>query len=285
MEFLQLRYFYESAQNENFAKTAEKFMVPASSVSASVKRLEQELGVELFDRSSNRIKLNAKGHLFAEALDEIFGKLESSISQITEKSSPKKEISILIKARRKWITDLIIEYKEKHPDVHFRISNDFYITEFDEFDIIVDEQSENYGEWARFILSVEKICIKASKDSPLVGQQLSFRQLREQPFVMTRKSSGVRKLLESTAKCYGFVPNVAIECNDSYCLLRYVKTGMGLTLGSYRALSDEVEKDVVALDVIDFNEIQSVYVYHRRFEPGDCTLLEFCEFLKCKGKV
>lgn len=178
MEFLQLRYFYESAQNENFAKTAEKFMVPASSVSASVKRLEQELGVEL-----------------------------------------------------------------------------------------------------------EKICIKASKDSPLVGQQLSFRQLREQPFVMTRKSSGVRKLLESTAKRHGFVPNVAIECNDSYCLLRYVKTGMGLTLGSYRALSDEVEKDVVALDIIDFNEIQSVYVYHRRFEPGDCTLLEFCEFLKCKGKV
>ena len=34
MELLQLRYFYESAKNENFAKTAEKYMVPASSVSA-----------------------------------------------------------------------------------------------------------------------------------------------------------------------------------------------------------------------------------------------------------
>ena len=31
MELLQLRYFYESAKNENFAKTAEKYMVPASS--------------------------------------------------------------------------------------------------------------------------------------------------------------------------------------------------------------------------------------------------------------
>ena len=40
MELLQLRYFFESAKNENFAKTAEKYMVPASSVSASVKRLE-----------------------------------------------------------------------------------------------------------------------------------------------------------------------------------------------------------------------------------------------------
>ena len=42
MEMLQLRYFYESAQNESFAKTAEKYMVPTTSVSASVKRLEKE---------------------------------------------------------------------------------------------------------------------------------------------------------------------------------------------------------------------------------------------------
>ena len=46
MELLQLRYFYESAKNENFAKTAEKYMVPASSISASVKRLEEELGCQ-----------------------------------------------------------------------------------------------------------------------------------------------------------------------------------------------------------------------------------------------
>lgn len=56
MEMLQLKYFLESAKSESFAKTAEKYMVPASSVSASVKCLEQELGCSLFDRSCNRIK-------------------------------------------------------------------------------------------------------------------------------------------------------------------------------------------------------------------------------------
>ena len=65
MEFLQLRYFYETAQNENLAKTAEKFMVPASSVSASIKRLENELGAKLFERSANRILFNENGNLFA----------------------------------------------------------------------------------------------------------------------------------------------------------------------------------------------------------------------------
>ena len=80
MEILQLRYFYEIAQNENFAKTAEKFMVPASSVSNSVKRLEKELGVQLFDRSANCIRLNEKGRILSERLGEIFEKLENTIT-------------------------------------------------------------------------------------------------------------------------------------------------------------------------------------------------------------
>ncbi len=283
MELLQLRYFYESAKSESFAKTAEKFMVPPSSVSASVKRLEKELGTELFSRSSNRIMLNDKGYLLAKALGDIFEKLDYTVAEIQENNTQNTEISILIKARRKWITDLIIEYKKTHPCVNFRISNDFYIREFSDFDIIIDEQSDTYGNLERFLLSVENICIKASKNHPLCGQKLRFEQLSEQPFIMTRKNSGIRKILENTAKSVGFLPNITIECNDSNCLLKYVKAGMGLTLGSYNALLDDGEKDIIPLDVIDFKEVQSVYVYHRKFTFKDIAAKNFCDFLSVKG--
>ena len=282
MELLQLRYFYESSQNENFAKTAEKFMVPASSVSASVKRLEKELGVNLFNRTSNKITLNEKGYILSEALGEIFEKLDFAVSEITEKQQEKIELYILIRARRKWITDLIIEYKKNHPDVHFRIFNDFDVSDFSGFDIIIDEQADIYNELERFLLSVEQICIKASKNSPLVGKKLLFRQLREYPFIMTRKGNAMRRLLESAGKRNGFVPDVAVECNDYICMTKYVEAGMGLTLGSYRALDDNTSKNIVPLDVTDFSEVQSVYVYHRKFKAKDNALKDFCEFLKQK---
>ena len=195
-----MRYFYETAQNENIAKTAEQFMVPSSSVSASIKRLEKELGVTLFERSCNRIKLNDKGYLFAESLREIFEKFENTLTKVTEKTPEPKEICILIKARRKMITDLIVEYKQSHPDVRFHIYNDIHMYDVDNFDIIVDEQSDAYGDLHRFLLTVEEICVKASKNSPLVGQTLSFHQLREETFVMPRKAIAIRKLLESTGK-------------------------------------------------------------------------------------
>lgn len=191
----------------------------------------------------------------------------------------------MIRTRRKWITELIIEYKELHPHSRFRISNDFYLRDFDDFDIIVDEQSDIYGDRQRFLLAVEQFCIKASRSNPLVGQALTFRSLREQPFIMPPKNNGVRRLLENTGKRYGFSPNIAIECNDTYCLSKYVKANMGLTLGSRRALSSEAEKDIVALNVTDFHESQSVYVYHRRFNTQEKELKAFCEFLLTKGQV
>ncbi len=277
-----MRYFYETAQNENIAKTAEHFMVPASSVSASIKRLEKELGVTLFDRSCNKIKLNDKGHLFAESLREIFEKFENTLTKVTEKVPQPKEICILIKARRKWITDLIVEYKQSNPNVQFRIYNDIHMDDVDNFDIIVDEQSEEYGDLHRFLIAVEEICVKASKNSPLVGQTLRFSQLREQLFVMPRKAIGIRKLLESTGKKYGFIPNITIECNDSYCLARYVTADMGLTLGSRRALANDIEKDIVSLDITDFNETQLVYVYHKKINEIDTTIKDFCDFLYAK---
>ena len=79
MEMLQLRYFYESAKNESFAKTAEKYLVPTSSVSASIKRLEAELGIRLFDRSANRITLNANGKKLQQSLCTVFNELDQAV--------------------------------------------------------------------------------------------------------------------------------------------------------------------------------------------------------------
>ena len=58
---------------------------------------------------------------------------------------------------------------------------------------------------------------------------------------------------------------------------------MGLTLGSLRALNNEMEKNIVSLNVIDFNEVQPVYVYHRKYTAIDSILKDFCEFLAKKG--
>mgnify|MGYP002513475198 CR=1 FL=1 len=75
MEFLQLKYFQHAARSENFSHTATAFMVPPSSVSVSIKKLESELGVPLFDRTANKLSLNENGKLFLKTADTIFAEI------------------------------------------------------------------------------------------------------------------------------------------------------------------------------------------------------------------
>ncbi len=85
MEILQLRYFFESARNQSFAKTAEKYMVPLTSVSASIKRLEKELNCKLFDRHCNHIVLNENGIKLQNSLCMIFDELDKVVHSLSKK--------------------------------------------------------------------------------------------------------------------------------------------------------------------------------------------------------
>ena len=113
MEILQLRYFFDSARTENFAKTAEKYMVPPSSVSASVKRLENELGCRLFDRCSNRIFLNENGRKLQRSLGMMFDELDRTVSELSLAESETPEIKMLAKSLREVMTNALIEYRER----------------------------------------------------------------------------------------------------------------------------------------------------------------------------
>ncbi|MCK8647249.1 LysR family transcriptional regulator [Mycobacterium colombiense] len=66
MELRQLEYFVAVAADLNFSRAAERIHVVQSALSASVGRLEKELGVELFDRSKRQIALTPAGEVFLQ---------------------------------------------------------------------------------------------------------------------------------------------------------------------------------------------------------------------------
>ena len=282
MEFLQLQYFFDSARTENFAKTAEKYLVPPSSVSASIKRLEKELGCTLFDRQSNKITLNENGRKLQRSLGIVFNELEHVKTEFKEPFCQRTKIKLLIKSIRGPITDAIIEYHKAHPNVYFETIFDMDESNTENYDLVIDEQSEFYIGLSKFELCSKRLRMLASKDYPLSNSSITMYQLHNQRFVTMGKKSRLHKILIKVCKNAGFTPNIVMETNDAKCFEKCIANGMGIGLSREHAENLYPNSKFAYLNVTDFEERQTFYGY---FDPKktDEGILDFIYFLKHKS--
>lgn len=92
MDFLQLSYFVEVAEQQSFTKAAQKLSISQPALSRQISNLEEELGIRLFARSATGIKITEEGQL---ALDQVrdllyhYRTLSDTLSEISSGGSRK----------------------------------------------------------------------------------------------------------------------------------------------------------------------------------------------------
>ena len=97
MELLQLWYFREIAHSGHLSRTAEKLHIAQPSLSQMLKRLENELGISLFDRIGKRLVLNENGvWISLKYTDQIFSALNNAKLELAEHTE-KKEKQVIVR--------------------------------------------------------------------------------------------------------------------------------------------------------------------------------------------
>ena len=82
MELSQLRYFMAVAELGNMSKAAQALFVSKPNLSTSISRLEEEVGVPLFDRRRGKIVLNQNGELLLESVKRAVNTLDAGVREI-----------------------------------------------------------------------------------------------------------------------------------------------------------------------------------------------------------
>ena len=281
MEMLQLRYFYESALSESFSKTAQKYMVPVSSVSASVKRLETELGVALFERTGNRIYLTEKGRLFLKTVEHLTESLESGVQAVRSTHENEERLTLLVFSNRKMVMNRILRFRKLYPSVSFRLDISPQKEHITDYDIVIGNPGEPLDGYDSFEFSRYTVKIEALSSDPLAQRTITLDQLRDRSFVTLNRqkmNGGFQALSQACMRC-GFTPKIAIECNDYECRDACVLSGaaLGITLSQRNGHSPL--QNVQFLEISDFSETTVNNFYYKKTAYRGAVKL-FVDFMK-----
>lgn len=230
MELLQLQYFCDSAQTENFSHTAQRFHIPPSAVSQTIKRLESDLGVSLFDRQHNKITLNEHGKILYEYVSKALDLLEEGRTRLRDADGdPSGEIRLLICTNRRLVTRAIERFQSQYPSVSFLL--DHQANDGIDYDVIIsDDLSLGAKRQARRLLT-ERMLLAVHEDHPLAKKErVSLSELSEESFVAMHESSRLYCLTKKICEEAGFTPKIAIRCDDPYYVRQYVALGLGVCL-------------------------------------------------------
>lgn len=84
VELRQLKYFHLVTQLGSVTKAAEKLHIAQPAISIAIQKLEQEIGVQLFDRSQKYFVLTIEGHAFLQRIDDILNRLQDTIIEMND---------------------------------------------------------------------------------------------------------------------------------------------------------------------------------------------------------
>lgn len=265
MELLQLRYFYESAKTENFSHTAAKYLVSPSSVSISIKKLEKELGCELFDRNGNKIRLNSNGRLLQKALSVSLPVLDEAVDVLTSTESEQVgDIWLLVRSERRNILDYIYRFKQTHPNIIFHISHDFNAVNISPYDFIIDEQTSRYSGFTCLPIIKESIRLAASGQNPLTGKQLLLQDLKDEPFITMCNGSSLNRITVESCRKAGFSPNIVIESDDPQYIRKCIEMDLGIAFVPELSWHGEFGEHTGFLDVVDFELSRVTCIYRNQ---------------------
>src|SRR5262249_40871751 len=122
MDLLQLRYFQTVARYEHMTQAARELMIAQPSLSQTIARLEEELGVPLFDRQGRHIRLNQFGRTFLQRVERIFTELEDGRRELADLAGLEQGRVALSIFSTPLLADLLSAFRVEYPRVSFRLS-------------------------------------------------------------------------------------------------------------------------------------------------------------------
>jgi len=285
--FRQLEIFREVAERLSVTEAAHALHLAQPSVSTQLGKLEQALGLKLFEQIGKRLHLTDAGREVLQSTRELFDALdglEMRLGQLRGLAAGQLRLGVVTTAKY-LVPRLLGPFCRNYPqvEVQFNIGNRSEIIhrlQDNRDDLYVFSQPPLQLDILATPLADNPLVVIAPAGHPLAGKRLRWEDLADQPFISREPGSGTRRAIEEHFSRFGWTlrPHMTIESNEA--IKETVAAGLGIAILSRHTLVHTAPGNLVELDVEQFPIPIRLYLVRWRSKVLSPVAAAFSDFVR-----
>src|SRR5438876_733946 len=250
MDLSQLEVFLAVAREGRFSRAAEKLYRTQSAVSQSIRKLEDEIGEPLFDRSSRDGLLTDAGRVLQEYAERLLNLRENAREALVELRELQKG-KLVVAANEftaLYLLRVLAEFQRLHPAIRIVVQRslgsqipDDILRHNCEFGVLTYDPQD--AELASAVVYSDELIFVVPPQPPLARESsVSIRQLGAESFVAHIVSSPYREKVIQAFNKYKTPLHMAVELPTLQAIKRFVAMGNGVAFLPEISVEDELAR-------------------------------------------
>ena len=271
MNLRQLRYISEVAKHDlNVSATADSLFTSQPGVSKQIRQLEDELGVQIFERSGRQLtRITPAGRAIIELADRALIEVDTLKQAAQEYSDP--SLAATHTVARYVFPPVVEKLTKRYPRVHIHthMGTPLQIAELvahGKVDFgIATEAMEHFEDLVAIPCYRWRRSFLVPPGHPLLEvKPLTLRAVAEYPLVTYVFGFDRGSPLDAAFRREGLTPEVAVTATDADIIKAYVRMGLGVGIVATLAHDADEDSGLLALDASEFVEVSTARLVFRR---------------------
>lgn len=291
----QFRAIQAIATNGKIVNAAKVLGLSAPAVTIQLRQVEEEAGIELFDRTNEGMRPTAAGLVFietAQMIEERLRVLEDQIDAIKGVRTGTLKLGVVSTAKY-FAPRLMAAFMKEHPDIEMRLSignraETIASLKGHDVDIALMGRPAKDIPVRASAFGDHPLVIIAPPDHPLAHMRdISKERIAQESFLIREPGSGTRISLEIfLGEVPGRLDDLGVEMGSNETIKQAVMAGLGIAFISAHTIASEVEAGrLVILDVVGMPIRRQWFAVTRSDHAISPAMATFHDFLMRKGAM
>ena len=292
MELMQLRYFLALSKTKNFSRAAEEMFVTQPTLSQQIKKLEDELGVELFKRSTRSVTLTEIGMVCAECAQRAIDAVElihMSAQEEKRRETGRLLVGVLVVYPHLNVSNILARFQELHPQINTSMYFEWSVDLLNmllqkKVDVIISNialdlmEPEIRNQLSINVFLEDCLNVVMGKRHHLADREsVTIEDVYQESFFYTDPRSSVKIRFENAVIAKGYQLPVFNECPSMTSVFNFVETGLGISVMTRHVAMEYMRPTLRCMPVTPKIRTQTAIIT-RKSAISHPILREFQEF-------